>query len=85
MRRQRKSPWLYLYWTNDKSKYQQFSFESYGTEAKFEEFCLMLAPKDNTVKYKLKFSDSIFESERTLYAPGCLFSKKNGVWYAEIL
>ncbi len=63
-------PWLYLYWTNDKSKYQQFSFESYGTEAKFEEFCLMLAPKDDTVKYKLKFSDSVFESERTLYAPG---------------
>lgn len=63
-------PWLYLYWTNDKSKYQQFSFESYETEAKFEEFCLILAPKDDTVKYKLKFSDSIFESERTMYAPG---------------
>ena len=43
-----RGPWLYLYWTNDKSKYQQFSFESYETEAKFEEFCLMLAPKDNT-------------------------------------
>lgn len=41
-------PWLYLYWTDDKSKYQQFSFESYGTEAKFEEFCLTLAPKKDT-------------------------------------
>lgn len=41
-------PWLYLYWTNDKSKYQQFSFDSYGTEAKFEEFCLTLAPKNAT-------------------------------------
>lgn len=41
-------PWLYLYWTNDKSKYQQFSFESYGIEAKFEEFCLSLAPKPNS-------------------------------------
>ena len=40
-------PWLYLYWTNDKSKYQQFSFESYGTEAKFEELCLTLAPKND--------------------------------------
>ena len=53
-------PWLYLYWTNDKSKYQQYSFESYGTEVKFEEFCRMLAPKeatdlnvesDNTMEY----------------------------------
>ena len=41
-------PWLYLYWTNDKSKYQQFAFESYGTEAKFKEFCLTLAPKKTT-------------------------------------
>ena len=41
-------PWLYLYWTNDKSKYQQFAFESYGTEAEFEEFCLTLAPKNDT-------------------------------------
>ena len=41
-------PWLYLYWTNDKSKYQQFSFESYATEAKFEEFCLTFAPKNAT-------------------------------------
>lgn len=36
-------PWLYLYWTNDKGKYQQFSFESYGTQSKFEEFCSALA------------------------------------------
>ena len=39
---------LYLYRTDDTSKYQQFSFESYGTEAKFEEFCLTLAPKKDT-------------------------------------
>ncbi len=36
-------PWLYLYWKNDKGKYQEFSFESYGTEGKFEEFCRSLA------------------------------------------
>ena len=36
-------PWLYLYWTNDKGKYQQFSFDSYETQAKFEEYCLSLA------------------------------------------
>ena len=36
-------PWLYLYWTNDKSKYQQFSFGSYEAEAKFKEYCVSLA------------------------------------------
>ena len=35
-------PWLYLYWTDDKSKYQQFSFDSYGTEKAFVEYCLSL-------------------------------------------
>ena len=43
-------PWLYLYWTNDKSKYQKFSFGSYGDEKAFEEFCLSLASKDETSK-----------------------------------
>ncbi len=60
-------PWLYLYWTNDKSKYQQFSFDSYETEAKFEEFCLTLA---SNIMYKLSFNDSDFDTERTMYAPG---------------
>ena len=36
-------PWLYLYWKNDKSKYQQFSFESYEAETKFKEYCVSLA------------------------------------------
>ncbi|MCR4585825.1 MAG: hypothetical protein K5686_08905 [Lachnospiraceae bacterium] len=36
-------PWLYLYWTGDRSKYQQFSFDSYDSETKFEEFCKLLA------------------------------------------
>ena len=43
-------PWLYLYWTDDKSEIQQFSFESYGREKQFEEFCLSFvpdAPKEN--------------------------------------
>ena len=35
-------PWLYLYWNGDKGKYQQFSFDSYGTQAEFEKFCLSL-------------------------------------------
>lgn len=38
-------PWLYLYWKGDKSKYQQFSFASYGKEKEFEEFCLSLVPE----------------------------------------
>ena len=45
-----RGPWLYLYWKDDKSKYQQFSFESYETEAKFEEYCLTLAPREDTVE-----------------------------------
>ena len=36
-------PWLFLYWTNDEGTFQVFSFDSYGTEVKFEEFCLSLA------------------------------------------
>ena len=38
-------PWIYLYWTNDEGKYQQFKFKSYKTEARFEEFCLSLVPE----------------------------------------
>ena len=36
-------PWLYLYWTGDNGKIQQFSFESYGKKAEFEEYCATLA------------------------------------------
>ncbi len=32
-------PWLYLYWKNDKGKYQEFTFESYSKEKDFESFC----------------------------------------------
>ena len=43
-------PWLYMYWKGDKSKYQEFSFESYGKEKSFVDFCLSLisdkAPED---------------------------------------
>ena len=42
-------PWLYLYWTNDESKYQQFSFASYGVEKDFEEYCLTLAPEESAI------------------------------------
>ena len=35
-------PWLFLYWKNDKSKYQQFAFESYGRETEFEKYCVSL-------------------------------------------
>ncbi len=42
-------PWTYLYWTDDKSKYQQYSFASYGKEKEFEEFCLTLAPKTENI------------------------------------
>ncbi|MCR5507072.1 MAG: hypothetical protein K6F34_00120 [Lachnospiraceae bacterium] len=37
-------PWLYLYWTDDKSKYQEFSFDSYNTETRFVDYCISLIP-----------------------------------------
>ena len=36
-------PWTFIYWKNDKGKYQVFDFSSYGTKLKFEEFCSALA------------------------------------------
>ena len=39
-------PWLYLYWLNDKSKYQEFSFSSYENEKKFIDFCISSIPED---------------------------------------
>ena len=39
-------PWLYLYWKNDKGKYQQFAFDSYNTLAEFEAFCFELTSAD---------------------------------------
>lgn len=35
-------PWLYLYWKGDRSKYQEFSFESFDKKISFEEFCIKL-------------------------------------------
>lgn len=39
-------PWLYLYWKGDKSKYQVFSFESYGKEVSFADYCVSLIPEE---------------------------------------
>lgn len=36
------APALYLYWTFDKDKYQEFSFESPAKQADFEAFCAAL-------------------------------------------
>lgn len=38
-----RGPWLYLYWVNDKSRNQVFSFASAGDLAVFEEYCSGLA------------------------------------------
>ncbi|MBE6016530.1 MAG: hypothetical protein E7233_02820 [Lachnospiraceae bacterium] len=32
-------PWLFIYWKNDRSKYQVFEFESYEKQKTFEIFC----------------------------------------------
>ena len=40
-----RGPWLYLYWTGDKSEYQEFTFDSVSTRSAFEDFCAELAQK----------------------------------------
>lgn len=35
-------PWLYIYWKNDKGKYQEFSFIDYSKLTEFEKFCSSL-------------------------------------------
>lgn len=43
-------PWTFLYWSGDKGKYQEYSFESYGARVGFESFCEELAEKGSPVK-----------------------------------
>lgn len=45
-----RGPWTYLYWSGDKDKYQQYSFESYGSKTEFESLCEALAEKGSSVK-----------------------------------
>ena len=39
-------PWLYLYWKNDRSRYQEYSFVSWEAKKAFEDFCASLAAQD---------------------------------------
>ena len=36
-------PWTYIYWKNDKGKFQQYDFANYEQQAAFEEYCEKLA------------------------------------------
>ncbi len=38
-------PWMFIYWKNDKGKYQVFDFSSLEERGGFEEFCAGLAQK----------------------------------------
>ena len=40
-------PWMFLYWKNDKGKYQAFEFPSYDTRTQFEQFCSSLAQTED--------------------------------------
>ena len=40
-------PWTFIYWKNDKGKYQVFGFSSYDKRVKFEEFCSALAQAES--------------------------------------
>lgn len=39
-------PFLFLYWTGDKDKYQVFSFESYQKQKDYEELCIELSESE---------------------------------------
>ena len=39
-------PWMFIYWKNDKGKYQVFEFSNYDAKAQFEEFCSSLAQEE---------------------------------------
>lgn len=57
-------PWLYLYWKGDKSKCQEFSFESFEKKTAFEEFCFKLKKSQKEVlgdrkNITLKINDEI--------------------------
>ena len=36
-------PWTFLYWKNDKGKYQVFEFPTYDARTQFEQYCSSLA------------------------------------------
>ncbi len=82
-------PWLYLYWTNDKGKYQQFSFDSYGTQTKFEEFCLSLAPKDMKASvvetYEVTDPDLVeeYSAEGELVTMVRYYEMSDGTWQTD--
>ena len=82
-------PWLYLYWSNDKGKYQQFSFDSYETQAKFEEYCLSLAPKDMKASvvetYEVTDPDLVeeYSAEGELVTMVRYYEMSDGTWQTD--
>lgn len=40
-------PWTFIYWKNDKGKFQVFDFSSYDKLTRFEEFCFTLAQEQH--------------------------------------
>ena len=39
-------PWTYIYWKNDKSRYQNFEFSGYEEMKAFEDYCYNLARRE---------------------------------------
>ena len=56
-------PWMYLYWKNDKDKYQEFSFESYGRRLEFADFCEALKKNERTSNKNKGVLKSIFSKK----------------------
>ncbi|MBP5608275.1 MAG: hypothetical protein J6X66_08430, partial [Lachnospiraceae bacterium] len=85
-------PWYYLYWKNDRSRYQVYSFASYGKEKEFEKFCRELAADCGEVSSHTAGPD--IELLTLRYRPGycdmnggchykVLEKNKDGVWTME--
>ena len=47
-------PWTFIYWKNDKGKYQVFEFATYDARTRFEEYCSSLAQEVNMREIKIR-------------------------------
>ena len=48
-----RGPWTYLYWSQDKDEYQEFSFASQQDRSRFEELCEALADEGGAKEQKI--------------------------------
>ncbi len=59
-------PWMYLYWTNDSGKIQEYTFASISAQSEFEAFCAALAESSREEPAKAGTADSADASDFVL-------------------